>query len=460
MKGLLAVFFIFACNTPAVAGLDYKGINLNARYHSSNSFGSAASKKTLEDMTGIGVDSVAIRVAMEIDEFDKPGLVEKVWTGLSQSHIEAQLKQNHSMGLKSLLGFHLHIKKKGDGRGFSPWQGMIMFPDKNGYEIFFARYGNIVARYAALAAQNGVELLSIGNELSSLSNTVKTKNISGEMQYWLLRARTPAEQEYGRKYAQYLCRFGNFPGGCVEMLAWLEQTRADVNSGRRKPWLVRVEEIPHRHLFVQLENQRRTYLESKWRELIARARRSFSGKLTYSSNTGQFTQVSFWDALDFISASAYYRIAREKDGIPLADKPTEEQITSKWTQIARTTGEFLSALPFRRKFIITELGLGDRRYSLAWPWAFNGLQQLLMPDGTIKGIPFNDRPIDTTEREMLFRSFTRVLERGLMPWLSGVFIWAAYPDDSTSQDPYSLWRHSNDPSRQAVACMFDAEYCQ
>ena len=45
----------------------------------------------------------------------------------------------------------------------------------------------------------------------------------------------------------------------------------------------------------------------RWRELIARLRRVYTGRLTYAANWGQeFENITFWRDLDVVGLNSYY----------------------------------------------------------------------------------------------------------------------------------------------------------
>ena len=60
--------------------------------------------------------------------------------------------------------------------------------------------------------------------------------------------------------------------------------------------------------------------EARWRTLIARARRSFRGRLTYGANwIDEAEQIRFWDALDEIGIDAYMPLSATNVDPPLGD---------------------------------------------------------------------------------------------------------------------------------------------
>ena len=51
--------------------------------------------------------------------------------------------------------------------------------------------------------------------------------------------------------------------------------------------------------------------EKYWRKLIAKVRKIYSGPLTYNTNHGHEDDLTWWDALDYIGTSAYFRVAKK-----------------------------------------------------------------------------------------------------------------------------------------------------
>ena len=51
--------------------------------------------------------------------------------------------------------------------------------------------------------------------------------------------------------------------------------------------------------------------EELWRETIAAVRQVYHGELVYNPNHGKEDGVRWWDAVDYIGTSAYFRVAAE-----------------------------------------------------------------------------------------------------------------------------------------------------
>ena len=92
--------------------------------------------------------------------------------------------------------------------------------------------------------------------------------------------------------------------------------------------------------------------ETAWRELIARARARFSGKILFAANwVDGAEQVSFWDALDAIGIDAY---------MPLGDdpEPSVAELVERWQPYAERIGALQER--WSRSVLFTELGYESR----------------------------------------------------------------------------------------------------
>lgn len=104
--------------------------------------------------------------------------------------------------------------------------------------------------------------------------------------------------------------------------------------------------------------------EDRWRALIARTRRVFSGELWYSANWDNYARVGFWDALDGVGLTAYFELAAP------GERATDADLARRWRAIR---GE-LAALrrAHGKPVVLTELGYPSRAGAAARPWDEHG----------------------------------------------------------------------------------------
>ena len=117
--------------------------------------------------------------------------------------------------------------------------------------------------------------------------------------------------------------------------------------------------------------------EQRWRNLIAEIRKVYSGAITYNANHGTEHTITWWDAVDIISLSAYYPVGTDDVGLALKDDlslvPSSdsslEAIKRRWKPIK----ENLCGLSkkFNRPILFIELGVCSAKGFSAAPWSHN-----------------------------------------------------------------------------------------
>ncbi|GAB5521881.1 MAG: hypothetical protein RhofKO_41320 [Rhodothermales bacterium] len=137
-----------------------------------------------------------------------------------------------------------------------------------------------------------------------------------------------------------------------------------------------------------------------WRSLITDVRAVYAGPVTYAGNWyGDYDQVTFWDALDYIGVQAYFPLSTDPN-------PTDEAVQAAWAA-HRDALATLSATA-NRPVLVTELGYRNISYAAAEPWRW----------------PERD---ETTDDEALALQ-ARLYEAAFStlwdePWLAGTIIW-------------------------------------
>jgi hypothetical protein len=118
-------------------------------------------------------------------------------------------------------------------------------------------------------------------------------------------------------------------------------------------------------LGVEMLSLTQPQYDSYWLALISDARFRFSGLLTYSANWGksqqvEFTQITWWDKLDYIGISAYFPLY-EWDG------PSLDQLVAGWTTYTDHWGQTYHWVDdikavhdrFNKDVVFTEIGFGS-----------------------------------------------------------------------------------------------------
>lgn len=143
-----------------------------------------------------------------------------------------------------------------------------------------------------------------------------------------------------------------------------------------------------------------------WRRLIARARGVYSGRLTYSANWyREFSEVSFWDDLDWIGIQAYFPLAA-------GERPTVEELIEGWRPHLAQIEELHDRVG--KPVVFTEIGYRSTADAAIEPWRWPRRGR----GGQVEAV---DLEVQSRCYEAFFRA---VWPR---PWLAGAYFWKWYP---------------------------------
>jgi hypothetical protein len=99
----------------------------------------------------------------------------------------------------------------------------------------------------------------------------------------------------------------------------------------------------------------------KWRQLIREVRKTFKGKLSYSSNWDHYKIVEFWDDLDLVGMTSYYKLSNEPN-------PSMETLTEAWKPIRRGLLRWQSEIG--KPLLFTEVGWCSQEGTSIEPWNY------------------------------------------------------------------------------------------
>jgi hypothetical protein len=170
-------------------------------------------------------------------------------------------------------------------------------------------------------------------------------------------------------------------------------------------WIVQMAALAEAHgaaiFAVGLEYTHAQKHEQRWRQIIAAVREVYHGKLTYGGNWGDYDQVKFWDALEYIGVLAYFPLTK-------ASNPKSEQIAAGWEKHCAELGRF-SARNGGKQMLFVEVGYNESERAAAEPWSFH--------TGGEHAAEIQQRCLDGA------LSLT-----SKHPWLAGMFLWKWFPD--------------------------------
>jgi len=144
--------------------------------------------------------------------------------------------------------------------------------------------------------------------------------------------------------------------------------------------------------------------EAEWRNLIRQVRAVYHGPLTYAANwSGEFEEIRFWDALDFIGIQAYFPLSTTVH-------PNKATLLAAWKQPLRRIEAVQKR--YKKPVLFTEIGYKTTPDAAIEPWAW--------PNRTAVFTEVDEQ----TQRlcyEAMFETFWG------RPWFRGTFIWKWYP---------------------------------
>jgi hypothetical protein len=99
----------------------------------------------------------------------------------------------------------------------------------------------------------------------------------------------------------------------------------------------------------------------KWRQLIRDVRKVFPGKLSYSSNWDHYKVVEFWDELDLVCMTSYYKLSNEPN-------PSLETLIDAWKPIRRGLLRWQEEIG--KPLMFTEVGWCSQEGTSIEPWNY------------------------------------------------------------------------------------------
>ncbi len=162
---------------------------------------------------------------------------------------------------------------------------------------------------------------------------------------------------------------------------------------------------------IGTELQGTTMRENDWRAIIADVRKVYKGPLMYAANwSGEFEQVRFWDALDFIGIQAYFPVAEREN-------PTVPEMLLKWEEhIARIEAVHKA---YKKPVVITEVGYRSESNTAIRPWEWEPPQ----PGEQSDTEGFTQEGLET--QADCYQAFFKALSGNA--WLAGTYIWKWHP---------------------------------
>jgi hypothetical protein len=150
-------------------------------------------------------------------------------------------------------------------------------------------------------------------------------------------------------------------------------------------------------------------MRARWKELVGKVRRVYKGQLLYSANWDHYSPVTFWDQVDLIGLTAYYKIAESAGA-------REEEMAASWRQIRRRLQAWSRKM--KRPIIFTEVGYPSLAGGAVAPWDYTQTTK-----------------VSLEEQLRAYRAFIRTWTGAAE--LSGVFFWDWYGQGGKADRSYT-----------------------
>ena len=298
------------------------------------------------------------------------------------------------------------------------WHGMIMPSTEDELEEWFRRYRSFVGKWAAIAEEEGVDVLAVGSEMNALASTVRVDEMPVLEEYWSNQEKVERETEKMLRHREQIDQRHLKVRGFDNSESLEEHLGGEAVA--HAEWAQRLAFVGEQNALQRI-NDRRAELDRQWLAVIREARQEFSRRLTYAANFDQYEMVDFWGELDLISINAYFPLRKiwQPGVTPEGLYPVFEK---RWEAILRSVQDLATRsgwgdLPV----LFTELGYVYRADSTIEPWASTGFSVLPAVTGE-KLIVWEEQPIDMEERAMAVRALYEA-NRTVGGPLSGILYW-------------------------------------
>jgi hypothetical protein len=370
-------------------------------------------------MRAVGLTTLQVSHEATLREWDRASLD----FGESEpGALQARLRAAREAGLSVMLVLRVRLDPASP-RNRHLWHGLA-WPRDAELDAFFAQYRDYVLWAADLAAQEGVALLVVGNELNALTSTAV--DVPGVLAHALSDAQ--------------LDREANDLATCAATgpVTWHDGgTYPDLPSAvagehrALRAWGAAVAG-PDTGRATRLR-QRRQRHEDHWRTLLDEARARFPGLLSYGAGFDTYAEVGFWDATDAIVSTAYFGLRRAGE---------RGDFEAAWKRHLRNLARVAEARPSRPALpvYLGELGFTRRAGSAVRPWSYEGFEVLpSASEGQRECVEWARQPLDPSERVRALDALAAVLADDALPSLRGFSLWKlTLQDDHFGLEPYAI----------------------
>jgi hypothetical protein len=370
-------------------------------------------------MRAVGLTTLQVSHEATLREWDRASLD---FAEREPGALRARLRAAREAGLSVMLVLRVRLDPA-SARNRHLWHGLA-WPRDVELDAFFAQYREYVLWAADLAAQEGVALLVVGNELNALTSTAV--DVPGVLAHAL------SETHLAHEARDLATCAATGPVTWHDGGMYPDLASAVAGEHRAlRAWGAAVAG-PEAGRAARLR-QRRQRHEDHWRTLLDEARAHFPGLLSYGAGFDTYADVGFWDATDAIVSTAYFGLRRAGE---------RGDFEAAWKRHLSALARVAEARPSRPALpvYLGELGFTRRAGSAVRPWSYEGFEVLpSVARGERECVEWARQPLDPSERVRALDALASVIAEGTLPTLRGFSLWKlTLQDEHFGLEPYAI----------------------
>jgi flavodoxin len=373
----------------------------------------ANQNKWVKTLQASGMNTVEVTVYAKQGDWDSDNL----WFDEVDEGVLKEIRAARKRGMKVVLILRVALDHAFPRNKFL-WHGLILPKSDELIDSWFKKYEIFVNKWATIAAEEGVEVLSVGSEMNALSATLPISKMPKLYRYYKSKTAQNFHERRVLKFEdelkeKHLWVRGNDNYQTLELyiedkinvhLAWVKQATFDKQPDA-----------------IGLMNERRIRVNTHWENIIKQTRAVFSGKLTYAANFDNYLEVGFWDQLDFMGINAYFPL-RDPSVTFSSRKELKAELIKGWEVVFDEVNEFRQAQNLTNKpLFFTELGYTFRKHSTIEPWSSDGFS-VVGARGKEQLIVWKEEPVDQKERATAVDALYETVEKNKID-LQGLLYW-------------------------------------
>jgi len=338
------------------------------------------------------------------------------WWEKEEAGVIAEIRAAKKANLKVVLILRVALDHAYERNKFL-WHGMILAKDQKTLDSWFTKYSLFTLKWAKIAKEEKVEVLSIGSELNALSATFQLDDYPAIVSYYASNKKQSIWEKRALKFETELTAENLWVRGFDNY-----QTLENYIDDRVKTNQVWANQVAFNMEAGSLEkmNLRRKSIKAHWERIIASTRKIYKGQLTYSANFDNYQDVAFWKSLDYIGINAYFPL-RDVSQKNLSDAAMKAVFKENWGKVFDDINAFKASNKLYSPLFFTELGYIYRSNCSIEPWKGFGFS-VVGKLGREELIVWKNQEMDTRERALAVNALYEVVYGRNEP-LKGILYW-------------------------------------